>query len=839
MSYRKPNAFVTITIEEPSLPAITPSFYPVMVAAHFFVAYKKEVVDPGKAYYEGLPLKEIAYPDLPKQSIDTNEYLLVDVGDLAAGGNDATGSPNTERFDPDVFIVTDSGVEVDISLAEALNVQQSNFSIPGNITYNPTTGLYKATKGDIEDGDMGLNDVTKWTPVFTTNTTVLAKDAAEKDYKNDYALKVTLDATPNIGDGVKSTAFTVVAGETYKAIVRAKKKAEGGVNYDIKIFDEGADTLIPGALVEGKSNTDYETIEIEFTVPDTCTSVTIRGLAAVATSSAVFYLGSAHLKYLGDDALEGSVIVSYRALEEKYTGQRLCRLEASSYDDLVAIFGADGISQANPLAYMMLQALLHANATVRGVAVGNPAKDDGTSSYTGKIDDEVKAFTCSKDFINQAPDNYYSCALGTSNEAIWDIFKAYMSSLTATNRNWMRTVVGGDIDKQVTFRYGTDGKFHGMFSSAGAGGFTDNDTITYNGTDYTIRIVDGKTYVPLPFGTNQTDITFTYKTVEYSDGVFTIEDAGGVYQALTSESAGSFLTAGYKKVKVNDILVLSDVKYKVTIVRADIIIVEYDDTVGEAAAGLNKTYSIYRYLTLDGSSTGVIDKATMAEMVRDRAKAYSDERFIIVLPGWVSANINNEWVDVESWYAAAQLAAEMALPVNLALGRGPGYPLGLGFTGLQESKTKDFKSVRYFTEDQLDIIASGGNSILENANLGESLNLRHSLTTDMSCIEKQEIMMGTARDYICYTFRQTMENMVKRYRVAGPLASALKMRLEGVKMTLVANEKVAQDISITNIVSGATPDKVSVSGTITQYYPLNELNIILKVIQPVPFTVSL
>ncbi|MFA7709480.1 MAG: hypothetical protein WCY30_00070 [Candidatus Neomarinimicrobiota bacterium] len=836
--YRKPNAFVTITVAEPSVAAITPSFYPVAVAPHFFVAYKDEVVDPGKTYYEGLPLNNIAYPNLPMQTVDPDEYLLVDVGDLAVGGNDAFGDPNIERFDPDVFIVTDEGVEVDISLAEGLLVENDSFSVPGNLIYDPDTGLYVSTKGDIVDGNMGAENTVAWTKISSGNDPVLVKDETSKDWQNDYALKVTLHATPSVGDGVKSTAFTVSGGEPYTAVIRAKKDSVAGVNYDVQVYDEGADTLIEGAIVANKSNTNYETIEISFIVPNECSSITIQVVAAADTGSAIFYVGSMHIKYTGDDLLTGSILTSYRALEEKYTGSSIQRLEASSLEDLQNIFGTAGLSQANPLGYMMLQMYLHANITVRGVAVGNPANPDGSSSYTGSITDEVLSYTASKDFVNLSPDDYYALVPATENEAVWDIFKAYMTSLASEKKYKMRTVVGGGISTKTTFLQGSDGYFHGMFSSAGVGGFVNGDAITYNGTVYTIRVIDGVAYVPLPLTEDTNDITFTYKTVEYTDGAFVIKDAIGVKMALTAVSVTNFLASGYKKVKANDTLMVSGIMYKVLIVRSDILIVEYDDTAGEAAAGLNKVFSVFRYITLDGTEDGVPDKTTMAEIARDRAKSYGSEYFIICLPGWISANINNEWTDIESQYAAAQLAAEMSLPASPLTNMGAGFPVGLGFTGLREAKTHDFHSVRYFSEEQLDIIASGGNLILVNDNPNESLYARHSLTTDMSSIEYQEIMMGVARDYIATTFRRTMLPLIKRNRVAAQLNTAISLRLEAIKTTLVVTEKVAQNIIITGITQGDTPDSVNITGNIYQYYPLNNIYIDLTVVKPVAFTVS-
>lgn len=838
MSYNKPNAFVSIQIAEAAAAPQTPEFYPAMIAAHFFMAYKEEVVDAGKDYYAGLPLNNIAYPNLPKESIDTGNYLLVDVGDLTPGANDPTGSPNIERFDPDVFIITDAGAEIDISLAEGLNVLATNFTVPGNITFNSVTGAYKATKGDIVNGDMDTTSVSDWTVLSTTNDPAIIKDVANKDYANNYCLKITLHGTPDAGDGVKSTAFTVVGGESYEVIIRSKKDSGAGVNFDLEVWDEGAGALISGADVNDKSNTDYDTTKITFTVPDTCSSITIRGLAAAATAGGIFYLGSIHLLYQGTDALTGKITISYRAFEERYTGQRLQRLEASSLADLQALFGTDGLGPANPLGYMMYNAWVHSGLTVRGVAVGNPAANDGTSTYSGKLDDEVLSFTASKDFMNQSPDDYYALALGTWNEAVWDVFSAYMNSQESSKRNWSRMVVATEIDTQITFRRGVDGSFMGMFSSVSVGGFTDKDTIIYNSTNYEVRVVDGVAYVALPFSANQTGLNFTYNSNPETDGVFTIVDNTGVTYAFTSASAGNFLASGYKKVKINDRVTIRDEISLVTIVRSDVIVMKHDSG-AEVSAGLNQSYDFSRYLTLDGTSTGIADKTTMAEMTRDRAKAYLQDRMIIVVPGWNAANINNVWTDVESWYAAAQVAAEMCYPTALAIPRGPGFPVGLGFTGLREAQTNDFRAIRYFNENQLDIIGSGGNLILENINPGEVMFARHSLTTDMTSIETQEIMMGVARDYVAYSFRKTMETLVKRMRVAAPLGSALKMRLEGLKVVLVEEKQVVQDITITDILPGSTPDKVTVLGTMIQFYPLNQLDIDIKVIQPQPFTVSI
>lgn len=833
MAYEKPNVFVNIQIAEPAVAASTPAFYPVMIAPHFFVAYKEQVEQSGKDYYDKLGLEGIAYPGLPNESVDTNNSLSVDVGDLTPNANDAQGSPNTEPFDPDVFIVTQDGVEVDVSLAEGLLVTASDFDLPANMVYDPSTGDYSQTLGDLTDNDMSAAGTADWTPISTTNDPTLAKDGGQADYNTTQALSVTLHATPDIGDGVMSSGFTVVPGDNWRARIRAKTAA---VTYTLQVWDVTNSAVITETT--GLTNTDYATTTMDFTVPDNCQSVAIRQITETATGGEILYLGSAHLLYMEDSALQGQILVSYRALEEKYSGARLQKLEASTLAELQDLFGQHGLGPSNPLGFMMYQAWIHTNLPVRGVAVGNPATNDGSSSYTGSVTDELQSYAAAFDFIEQNPDDYYAWALATSNEAVWDAMLARLQTLEGTNRHWARGFVGGDISTMSTFLQGSDGVLYGMFDSATVGGFTDGDTITYNGTDYTVRVVDGQAYVALPLAADTAAISFTYNATQYNDGAFVVDDGVGVMQAFSSAEAPAFTGSGYTRVKVNDTLTIGDGEYTVQSVRSDLLVVSFSSGT-EAGGGFNKSFTVYRYLTSDGTVTGTPDKTTMAQMAGSRAEAYADDRLVIVLPGFVSANVQGEFIDVNSWYAAAQLAAEVCYQVDIANNRGPGYPVGLGFTGLREAQSNVFRSVRYFSEAQLDTIADGGNLLLVNDNPGEVLYARHSLTTDRGSVETQEIMLAVSRDYVAYTYKNTLNSLVQRYRLAGALTPALKMRLEAVKRRLTDTERVVQTINITDIKSGETPDALAVSGTMSHVYPLNKIGINLDVVQPVPFTVTL
>lgn len=843
MAYQKPDVFVNVTIAEPSVAAITPTLNPTMVAVHFFVAFKEEVVQAGKSTYEGLQLDDVDYPALPKQSITTASDLLVDIGELTAAANDAQGVPQTERFDPNIYVTNSSGVEVEISLAEGVFVKKDGFDLPGNMTYDAVTGTWLTTKGNIVDHDMEVVGVADWTTIETTNAPGLLKEVAEPDFKNTQSLEVTLDAVPAVGDGVKSTAFTVIPLETFKAIIRSKTDSGDSVDFELQVWDEVADGLILG--VTGKSNTTFDTEEISFVVPANCTSITIRALCEAATANAIFYLGNVDLQYTGADALSGQVSISYRALEEKFSGQRLRALSAASTTDLTNFFGTAGLGPSNPLGFLMYNAFIHSNMVIKGIAVGNPKDPGGASTYTGDLTDEVLSFSATHTFMDESPQDYYAIAYGTFTQAVREAGLAWVTNLKGTES---RLIVGVDLSDTNEFLAGVDGTLMGEFSSATHGPFTDGDQITYLGNNFDVVVRDGKAYVALPLSNDTSSIVFDEPVggSNFTDGVFTIDDAAGVTQAFQSVTGGNFTTNGYRQVKVNDTLEIPKSGntgiYKVLTVYSDAIIVEFTSGT-EQVPGLNKGYKFYRFMTLDGTSTGIADRVQQAEVARDRAISYSDSRLIMVVPGWVAATINGVLTDVESWYPAAQLATEMCQPLDLTATppRGPGFTLGHGFTGFQESLTHVFKSSRYFTDSpggELDIMAGGGNAILINDNPGEALRLRHSLTTDMSSIETQEIMMGVARDYSAKTFRSTLRTIIKKIRISTETSSAIMIRVNAVKALLVGAEQVMREIEFTELKSGATPDSAILNGTWVQHYPLNRLDTNFDVIQPTAFEIS-
>ena len=850
MSYTKPDCFVTIKVAPTALPVTTPTFFPTAIAPHFFVAKDDVVTDAGKDIYNGRQLDSINYPGLPNQTVDDDEKLLVDIGNLASNGIEVAGLPEIEQFGPAIYITTDNGQKVNISGITGVTVASGTFSIPANIVFNPDTGTAVSKKGDLADGNMadaGYDD--NWEAVGAHVT--LSKDSDVKWGSNTQSLKVTLSVDTVADEGVQSKAevgdppvgqYLVSPNEKYIAHVVASISS-AQKSYKIVVFDVTNNTAITSLTEQNNTVFPGVPVALPFTVPVGCSKIQILVLTQSPYMPAgpdyTIYVGDIHLEYTGtvteDNALKGSVSVSYRALEEKYTGDSMQILEAGTLEELIDIFGLDGIGPANPLGFMMYQMILNSGLKVRGIAVGNPANNNGTSSYTGKIDDEVMAYTTSIDFIHQTPEKFFGLAFATSNETVWGVVKTYLETIEGTKKYWARAVFGGKVPEKLVFRYATDGKLGGVLTTAAV--LTNNCTITHSGLDYQVKVYNGVPYVPLPYATNQSNLSFVFNGETYSDGGYTIVNAQGVTYGLTSASAGDFTANGYRKVKLNDTVAIGAVIFKVLAVRSDLLILECTSATDEPG-GADKTYTVFRYLTFDGTENGRPSKALIAEALRDRALYFNYQRISIMVPDWISLLVDNVQTDVESWYAAAQLAAEMCKPVNVVTDTGPGRPVGNAFTGLYDSISHAFKASRWFSEDQMDIIGGGGNLILVNDAPNTMLTSRHSLTTDMSCVEYQEICLGVARDYTAYMIYQTMYRLVKVQRVTEDLISILKMTLGAVRAGLI-EDSVLYDLKFTSINTNTRPDFVNVEGDLMHIYPLNRLQFDLTVVRPVAFNVSL
>jgi hypothetical protein len=166
--------------------------------------------------------------------------------------------------------------------------------------------------------------------------------------------------------------------------------------------------------------------------------------------------------------------------------------------------------------------------------------------------------------------------------------------------------------------------------------------------------------------------------------------------------------------------------------------------------------------------------ADQAEAVAKIAEGYADRRIIHVWPDSLTGPVDGVDSVLEGFYGGAVVGA-------LIGAKGPADPLTNtnvpGFTGVKHSSG-------YFTRRQLNRIAGGGNLILAQDASGAPIYIRHQLTTDTSTIEKREISVTTALDYVAEVYRTTLGPQIGRVNITDNLLTDLAGKAESINAAM-------------------------------------------------------
>ena len=150
------------------------------------------------------------------------------------------------------------------------------------------------------------------------------------------------------------------------------------------------------------------------------------------------------------------------------------------------------------------------------------------------------------------------------------------------------------------------------------------------------------------------------------------------------------------------------------------------------------------------------DKYQMATWIRDVSAGFADRRMTHI-------------------YAPAVGVADDGVTITPV----PGYYFSCVYAGATQSEmpqmgftnrpfagfARCFFTNDYFTESHLNIIASGGTTIVIQTRAMAPLSVRHQLTTDMSSIEKREYSVTKNLDHMAKTARITFRPYIGRYLI--------------------------------------------------------------------------
>ena len=217
-----------------------------------------------------------------------------------------------------------------------------------------------------------------------------------------------------------------------------------------------------------------------------------------------------------------------------------------------------------------------------------------------------------------------------------------------------------------------------------------------------------------------------------------------------------------------------------------------------------------------------------AEAWRDEAASIGNQRVCMVRPheGNVVYTDRTTAVprDLEivapGWAICAALAGYLATVA-------PGQPI----TNQPVSAvTRLFYSNTYFTPDQLNTIAEGGNLVLTQNTRGARPTIRHQLTTDMTSIELRELSINIAVDYTAKYMRAANRPYIGKRNITAELLAQLRGINEGIMRALIEGRVLAPTSRLTSLLqSSVNPDEIEIEVDVKVNYPCNRISIKLNV----------
>lgn len=218
-------------------------------------------------------------------------------------------------------------------------------------------------------------------------------------------------------------------------------------------------------------------------------------------------------------------------------------------------------------------------------------------------------------------------------------------------------------------------------------------------------------------------------------------------------------------------------------------------------------------------------KQQQAEAWRDEASGHSDARLCLVRPDRFVATYTdrtgptptaNTRAIVPMYFGCAAIAGFRAsLP--------PQQPItNIGIPGIGEL----LHSNSYFSPDQLNTIAEGGNLIMIQRLSTSPVTIRHQLTTDMSAIETRELSIGILVDYAAKVYRTGLRPYIGKHNITAEFLTQLRGIGEALTKALVDAGVLRRGSRLVSLTQNVDrPDEVDMEVSLIVPYPCNRINV--------------
>jgi hypothetical protein len=192
---------------------------------------------------------------------------------------------------------------------------------------------------------------------------------------------------------------------------------------------------------------------------------------------------------------------------------------------------------------------------------------------------------------------------------------------------------------------------------------------------------------------------------------------------------------------------------------------------------------------------------------------------------------NARWLKMASTGENSYYSAYIPVPGYFYMTAIAGMVGGLdpqqGFTNLTVTGLRGVKySNDWFTESQLNSIASGGNFIfIQSLQNVSPILIRHQLTTDRTAVETQELSIIKSIDYCAKFIRNGLVSYIGRYNITPRFLKLLGMTLSA-QAKFLKSDGIVSDMKITGVRQSSTSrDTIEVTLNILPFYPVNYITI--------------
>lgn len=216
---------------------------------------------------------------------------------------------------------------------------------------------------------------------------------------------------------------------------------------------------------------------------------------------------------------------------------------------------------------------------------------------------------------------------------------------------------------------------------------------------------------------------------------------------------------------------------------------------------------------------GSPDKSLIAETLAGQAETYGDRRVLLVVPDVVTANVEGIESNIDGYYLCAAIAGMIG---QQAPQQGfTNLPIA-GFLGVRGSNDS-------YNETQLSVLCGGGCYVVVQPTPGAALSSRHQLTTDLSSIEKRELSITKAVDYISKFIRVALRPFIGRFNINKQLLDSVSTVLQGLLKYLVERKIVNTADLVSLEQSEDQPDTILATIDLGPAYPCNYIRVTLQI----------